>query len=113
MRLRHTDQDPLLAVFSVSSKLAREMAPGESVPVRIGEETSVEGTIETISPVTEAQSRTVEIKVLLPNPDGQLRAGEPCYLTIDSHEAESARQAKSYPSHLPRRAVQRPILELR
>ena len=79
--------DQLLAVFSVPSHLALGLKPKQSARVRIAKsKTAANGTIEFISPVTNAQSGTVKIKVRIPNVEGLYRSGEKCTLLLPGEQ---------------------------
>ena len=43
-------------------------------------EVETKGTVEFISPVTDAESGTVRVKIRIDNPDGKYRSGERCTL---------------------------------
>ncbi len=72
--------DPLLAIFSVESNLVKSWKQNQKVEVRFGDSAATSGTIEYISPVTDAESGTVRIKVRIENPDQKFRSGERCVL---------------------------------
>ncbi len=75
--------DPLLANFSIPSRQASDLAGGRTVQLRIDSAAEpTDGTVEFVSPVVNAKSGTVMIKVRLPNPDGQYRSGEKCTLIL-------------------------------
>ena len=44
----------------------------------------VAGTVDYVSPVTDAESSTVRVKIKVPNPDGKFRSGEHCTLKMIS-----------------------------
>ena len=61
--------DPLLIVFSVPVAEARKLAADETVRVRIeSAEEPVEGVVEFVSPMGDAQSGTMRVSVRIPNP---------------------------------------------
>lgn len=72
--------DPLMAKFSVESRPARRYELGQGLEVEIGDAGKVQGVIEYISPVTDAQSGTVQMKVRIDNSRGRYRSGERCIL---------------------------------
>ena len=73
--------DPLFATFDLPSTEAAALSVGQPVSVRFGESgTNAEGTIDYVSPVINAESGTVAIKVRLPNPEGRLQSGQACTL---------------------------------
>jgi multidrug efflux pump subunit AcrA (membrane-fusion protein) len=56
---------------------------GQPVTVEFAEAAiNAPGKIEFVSPITEADSGTVRVKVLLDNPEGQYRCGVRCTLTL-------------------------------
>lgn len=76
--------DPLMAVFAVPSVAAAKLKGEEQVPVTIGAAgAKVSGTVELVSPIIDAQSGTVLVKVRVPNASSVFRSGERCLLTID------------------------------
>lgn len=75
--------DPLRITFSVPTADALAMKIGQKVPmslVEIGQ--SVIGRVELVAPVTDAESGTVRVKVLLDNPQGAFRCGVRCALEL-------------------------------
>lgn len=71
--------DPLVASFSVPIATARELVPQQKIRLMLTTvNSSADGFVEFVSPVTNPQTGTVTIKVRVPNPDGKLRAGEKC-----------------------------------
>lgn len=77
--------DPLLANFSVPSSQLATIRIGREVEVVIeASGIRVGGIVETISPVTDAGSGTVPIKVRLDNAKQLFRSGERCLLEIPS-----------------------------
>ena len=69
--------DPLLAVFHVPPETARGLEEKTGIPLESGG-TTVTGIIDFISPVINAQSGTVEIRVTIANPDNSLMSGSRC-----------------------------------
>ncbi|MFV2067563.1 MAG: efflux RND transporter periplasmic adaptor subunit, partial [Pirellulales bacterium] len=84
--------DPLLATFSIAAQQASGLSEGQAITVSLAdalmESTAVpvamEGTVEFVAPVTSAESGTVRVKIRIPNPDGEYRAGERCTLDTTS-----------------------------
>ncbi len=73
--------DPLLATFAVPAQQTEKLAARQQVQLRIGgQKATVSGTVKSISPVVDAQSGTVRVRVEFPNPDGRFRSGNPCVL---------------------------------
>jgi RND family efflux transporter MFP subunit len=75
--------DPLLATFSVPASSAYRLKEGQKVTVKVGPSAkAASGTIDFISPVINAQSGTVTVKVQFPNASGQFRSGDNCRLLL-------------------------------
>jgi RND family efflux transporter MFP subunit len=82
--------DPLTATFSLSVPQAAQLALGQKVTLRpldaldqvSAAAAAVEGSVEFIAPVTDAESGTVRVKVRIENPDGRNRSGERCSLQL-------------------------------
>jgi len=75
--------DPLLATFSLQLNQARQLHAGGLVQVQFASaKKPVEAEIEFVSPVTDAKSGTVLVKVRIPNPAGECRSGERCTLVL-------------------------------
>jgi RND family efflux transporter MFP subunit len=69
----------LKCVFSVPLVAARDLRPGQSVNMLLGyERTACKGIIEFISPVADAESGTIRVKVRIPNRDYAIRSGVAC-----------------------------------
>ncbi len=75
--------NPLLATFSVPSHEVGSLRTGQKVIVTIvGNDVRVNGIVELVSPVTDAESGTVRVKVRIDNPQGVYRSGERCLLLV-------------------------------
>ena len=58
---------------------------GQTVAVRIdGVEKPVNAQVELVSPVINAESQTVRVKVELPNPGNRIRSGAKCFFVSAS-----------------------------
>lgn len=69
----------LKSVFSVPMQKASELQQGATVSLLIGyEPLRCQGVIEFVSPIAEAQSATVRVKIRIPNPDGLIPSGAFC-----------------------------------
>jgi RND family efflux transporter MFP subunit len=90
--LKLVQLDWLLAVFSIPSHQALLLTAGQTVIVRLADGLRpLEGTIEFISPVTDAESGTVRVKVRMDNRSGLFRSGQRCSLQLpDSTRRASA-----------------------
>lgn len=75
--------DPLRVTFSLKPAQASQLSAGSTVQVQFASmEQPVTGEIELVSPVTEARSGTVRVKVRIPNPQRACRSGDRCVLLI-------------------------------
>lgn len=105
--------DPLTCVFSVPGAVAAGLQPEAAVGMQIAESRqAVQGVVDLISPVTDPQSGTVQIKVRLSNPEGKYRSGDKCWLVIGG-AAEAPRQAATDKATPPSRAAQAPVIPKR
>ena len=85
--------DPLLAVFSVPKREASRLKVKDSVNLLIGDEADAHvGTIEFVSPTTNAETGTTQVKVKIDNPEHRIQSGTQCALVIKS--AKSVVKAK-------------------
>lgn len=73
---------PLLAKFPMKRSLARRLAVGQSVNVQFESGNLVQGVVDMISPVVDAQSGTIKVKVRIDNRNGALLSGERCMINI-------------------------------
>jgi RND family efflux transporter MFP subunit len=72
---------PLLATFSVPAAVAETLATGQQVDLRIAPSPAlVTATVEYASPIINAESDTVMVKVRIPNSNGNYRSGQKCVL---------------------------------
>jgi multidrug efflux pump subunit AcrA (membrane-fusion protein) len=77
--------DPLRATFSIPNMAGQSLRPGQKVALILPEsQQNAVGEIEFVSPVTEAESGTVRVKVLLKNSQGKYRCGVRCVLDLDA-----------------------------
>jgi len=75
--------DPLLATFSVPADKASDLKPKQPLRVKLtSDAATVEGAIECISPVINAESGTVIVKVRFSNPHERYRSGGRCTLIL-------------------------------
>lgn len=81
--------DPLLAVFSVMRPQAGLLQVDQKVTIRFSETNyAVEGTVQFIAPITDAESGTVRVKVRIDNPEGQYHSGDRCVITLPDKSRE-------------------------
>lgn len=89
--------DSLLAHFSIMSSEAKRLSIGQKVQIRFPASVqNAERVVESIAPVTDAESGTVQVKVRIANPKGSFRSGERCMMRLPSNSP--APQAKLSPS---------------
>jgi len=74
--------DRLLATFNVPSSQASMFETGASFTLTLASGGTVEATVELVGVETDAQSGTVEIKLLFDNADGKIRSGESITLNV-------------------------------
>ena len=73
----------LLANFAMLISQADQLEPGQKVSLRFFEsQTTVEGKVHFISPVTDAESGTVLVKVMVDNTEGLVRSGARCSIEL-------------------------------
>jgi RND family efflux transporter MFP subunit len=75
--------DTLLANFTLMGSQSAHLKVDQKVKVRFlegGAQTT--GIVELISPVTDAESGTVLVKLRIANPDGRFRSGERCKIRV-------------------------------
>jgi RND family efflux transporter MFP subunit len=90
--------DPLLATFSLTPSRAQELQAGHRVNLifnAVGSTGSaVKGTVVFVSPVINAESNSIRVKIEIPNPDYLLQAGAKCTL-LSGREAPSQLGSRS------------------
>ena len=75
--------DKLRVTFTVPTAQIARLKPDQSVPLTFpnsGQKAA--GKVEFVSPVSEAESDTVRVKVLIENPQGKYRCGVRCMLNL-------------------------------
>ena len=83
--------DPLFVRVGVPERVVTSVKPGDTAEVMIpalGGRT-FEGTVDQIVPVADPQSRTFPVRILLPNPDGEIRPGFFARATLRSSGEQS------------------------
>ena len=71
--------DQIVAVFNIPVEEISQFAIGKSVTVQVSSlGKGVRGKVETLSPLIDGESGTVEVRILLENENGELRAGDRC-----------------------------------
>lgn len=80
--------DPLLATFSVPPSVAGPLRVGQTVQVQFASsDRPVPAEIEFVSPMIDARSGTMRVKVRIPNEQGLCRSGERCTLLVSGRDA--------------------------
>jgi RND family efflux transporter MFP subunit len=74
--------DRLLATFMVPSSQVDQFEVGGALEIELENGRVVKGEVYRVGVVTDAQSGTVELKLVIENPDNSLRSGEICSLKI-------------------------------
>ncbi len=88
--------DPLMACFNVPSHLAARLTAEQTIPVYLEHADKwVDGQVALISPVTDAESGTVRVKVRVANGEGEYRSGEMCTLQFKSARSTTSRRSAS------------------
>lgn len=83
--------DPLRATFSVPAADVRSLRKGQTIPVRLdGLAKPVNAQVGLVSPVINAESQTVRVRVELPNPGNRIRSGAKCFFTPESAKEKLA-----------------------
>ena len=73
--------DRLLAKFNIPSSQIKAFEVGKKFQLQLVTGESVEATVYSVGVFTEAQSGTVEVKLVIENPNNEMRAGE--FLTLN------------------------------
>ena len=82
--------DPLLAKFSLRRSHAAGLELGQTVTVSFPYDTdTVEGVIDEMSPIIDAESGTLRVKVRLENPHGRYDSGQRCSLHLSDPDFKS------------------------
>jgi RND family efflux transporter MFP subunit len=97
--------DRLRARFPLDPAAARTLATGQSVQLELADvSTLVTGTVESIAPVMDAESATVQVTVAIDNAEEAIPAGARCWLLLDQpvDRGRSAGSVRSgnYPTRL-------------
>lgn len=69
------DNQPLRAVVQVPQHAISRVRPGASARVSLIGQAHVPGTVQFVSSLAEAATRTFRVEVMVPNPDGSLPSG--------------------------------------
>ncbi|WP_164103936.1 efflux RND transporter periplasmic adaptor subunit [Candidatus Laterigemmans baculatus] len=83
--------DQLVAVVSIPAEYAAGVRQGTFVRVRLSTVPSeLTAHVQTIAPAIEGESGTVQIRILLPNPEGRLKAGDRCTVTFPNGSGQTS-----------------------
>lgn len=86
--------DQLVAVVNIPAEYAKSVYSGMTVRVQLATLTrELTATVQSVAPAIEGESGTVQIRTLLFNPDGRLKAGDRCTVTFPDPLVRSAQQA--------------------
>ena len=81
--------DPIEVDFSVPEGALSQLATGQSIDITVdafpGQEFG--GKVVAIAPVIDPNSRSVQLRAEIPNPDGKLRPGQFAKLVLDTSDA--------------------------
>jgi RND family efflux transporter MFP subunit len=76
------DDSQLNAVFNIPTNEVKSLKVGQEVSVEIANFGTVNGRVDSIGFVVDAESQTVSVKILIDNSERRIRAGEACTLNI-------------------------------
>jgi RND family efflux transporter MFP subunit len=95
--------DRLFGVFSLPAAQAILLHLGDRLPVRLGDSTeTAEGIVESVSPLTDAESGTIRIKVRIENPQSRYQSGQRCTMLL--RDPPPLKQAAAAPPAAARRS---------
>ncbi len=88
--------DPLRVVFSLPTACAAKLGVGGAVDLELPDSgAKLRGKVEFVAPVTEAESGTVRVKVLIDNAGGAYRCGIRCLLNAEQSKEAPAEKTLS------------------
>ena len=108
--------DPLIATFTIPPDAARKLTKNQSVSVQFPKERQPTfGNVTFVSPVNDAESGEVRIKVEIPNPTQKLRAGTKVSVELDKRPPRTRNRSRprneigsrDLPTITPRASVKR------
>lgn len=83
--------DKLRATFSVSTSETRPMSVGQVVLIEFPDtQQKAKAVVESISPITDPESGTVRVRVVIDNPTSVYRCGRKCFLTPSAGSSHAA-----------------------
>jgi RND family efflux transporter MFP subunit len=81
--------NPLLAKFPMKRSQAKSLRINGTVDVRLEDGKVVQGIVDEISPIVDAQSGTIKVKVRIDNHEGALLSGERCTINVPTPNDET------------------------
>jgi RND family efflux transporter MFP subunit len=88
--------DPLRVVFSLPTAYAARLSVGGAVDLELPDSgAKLRGKVEFVAPVTEAESGTVRVKVLIDNANGAYRCGIRCLLNAEQSKEQRTERSFS------------------
>ena len=87
--LRLVDLDPLSIVGSVNERRVAQIETGTEASAELVTGERVDGTVAFVAREANAQTRTFEVEMRVPNPDGALRDGVTAQMTVPLKERVS------------------------
>ena len=73
--LRIINDSKLLATANIPLQEKHLAKPGNTISIRLADNTVVSGTVYEVSPQVDHRSETIRIKILVDNPDGKITSG--------------------------------------
>ena len=98
-----TQLHPLRAVFNLPQSATAALRPEMTVMLSLEDsEQPIAAKVEMVSPIIDADSGTIRVKVTIDNREGKLHAGRRCFLTLDDSIGDKAASAPpaSSPTHV-------------
>lgn len=85
--------DPLIATFSIPAAQAEKLTPGQRAVVQFeSRNLKAIGKISFVSPVVDAQSATVKVKIEIPNAEGHYQSGHRCQFIPEAIPSQLTQQ---------------------
>ena len=104
----------LKTVFSVPLESRKRMQPGNIVSLLVGlDERRCQGVIEFVSPIADAESSTVRVKIRIPNETGDIQSGVVCRWDLTSKQPSKALATKRARSQRSERVSSKAVPTIR
>ncbi|MBJ41742.1 MAG: efflux transporter periplasmic adaptor subunit [Planctomycetaceae bacterium] len=78
--------DRLRAKFATEPTQADRIVAGQNVQLELNMGETIEAIVETVAPIMDAKSATVEVTVLIKNPNEAIASGTRCWLIVPHHD---------------------------